>query len=179
MNYQKHYDVLIDQARNRLLEGYTEKHHIMPRCMNGSNNSTNLVALTPEEHYVAHQLLVKIYPNNYKLVYAVQMMTIKSSNHSGRNNKLYGWLRKKNNESRKGKKLKLTKEQKQKKSEKMKDNKNALGCKHSEEVNQKKSERTKGNKVIPCTEERRKNISKAKKGKLWSLARRKAYEDSK
>jgi hypothetical protein len=91
MNYQKHYDALINRAKNRLLEGYCETHHIIPRCMGGNDDPTNLVDLTAEEHYVAHQLLLKIYPENYSLLYAASMMTIGES----RNNKLYGWLRKK------------------------------------------------------------------------------------
>lgn len=101
MDYQKHYNKLIERAKNRLLEGYTENHHIIPRCINGSNDVENIVALTPEEHYVAHQLLIKIYPNESKLVYAAHMMTVGSLKHS-RNNKLYGWLRKKNSESMQG-----------------------------------------------------------------------------
>ena len=56
--------------------------------MGGSDDPSNLVDLTPEEHYVAHQLLVKIHPNNGKLIYAATMMC---SNRI--NNKLYGWLR--------------------------------------------------------------------------------------
>jgi hypothetical protein len=57
--------------------------------MGGSDSSTNIVYLTPEEHYTAHQLLVKIYPNEDKLVYAALMMCIGHS----RNNKKYGWLK--------------------------------------------------------------------------------------
>ena len=95
MNYQKHYDSLMNRAKNRLLEGYCETHHIIPRCMGGTDDPTNLVDLTAEEHYVAHQLLVKIYPHNSKLVYAANMMTV-SSHVNVRNNKLYGWIRKKN-----------------------------------------------------------------------------------
>ena len=90
MNYSKHYELLIQRAKNRILESYTESHHIIPRCMGGFDDKTNLVNLTPEEHYLAHQLLVKIYPNHSGLVRAANMMS------SGRpNNKLYGWLRKK------------------------------------------------------------------------------------
>ena len=92
MNYQKHYDTLINRAKNRLLEGYSERHHIIPRCMGGTDEQDNLATLTAEEHYVAHQLLVKIYPDNYKLIYAAHMMTVSSSGQV-RNNKLYGWLR--------------------------------------------------------------------------------------
>jgi hypothetical protein len=92
MNYQKHYDTLMNRAKNRLLEGYSERHHIIPRCMGGTDEQDNLVALTAEEHYVAHQLLVKMYPDNDKLIYAAKMMTISGSDNI-RNNKLYGWLR--------------------------------------------------------------------------------------
>ena len=71
MDYTKHYNLLIERAKNRLLECYTERHHIVPRCMGGSDDLDNLVDLTPEEHYVAHQLLVKMHPGEHKLVYAL------------------------------------------------------------------------------------------------------------
>ena len=89
MDYYKHYKKLIARASQRELTGYTENHHITPRCMGGTDDSDNLVRLTPEEHYVAHQLLVRIYPDNHKLVYAAMMMC---ANRKG--NKVYGWLRK-------------------------------------------------------------------------------------
>lgn len=92
MNYKKHYDALIERGRNRILTGYKEKHHIIPKCIGGTDDKSNLVFLTPEEHFVAHQLLIKIY-NKYELVYAANMMTV-SGTTIIRNNKLYGWLRK-------------------------------------------------------------------------------------
>lgn len=93
MDYQKHYDNLVNRARNRSVLQYKEKHHIVPRCMGGTNKKDNLVDLTPEEHFLAHQLLVKIYPTNQKLIYAAAIMT---RGHEGKrnNNKFYGWLRK-------------------------------------------------------------------------------------
>lgn len=48
---------------NRLLtfaEGYTERHHILPKSLGGSNDQSNLVALTAREHFICHQLLVKM-----------------------------------------------------------------------------------------------------------------------
>lgn len=93
VNYQKHYDALIARARSRVLSGYKESHHIIPRCMGGSDRKSNLVGLTAEEHYVAHQLLAHIYPENHKLVFAARAMTIKSRLTPGRNNKEYGWVR--------------------------------------------------------------------------------------
>lgn len=95
MNYQKIYDDLIGRAKCRALEGYTEIHHIIPRCMGGTDDLENLVSLTPEEHYVAHQLLVKIHPNNDSLIYAACMMVPNRPN-----NKLYGWLRRRLSKTR-------------------------------------------------------------------------------
>ena len=92
MDYNKHYFLLIDRAKTRIIDGYTENHHIIPRCLGGDDNPENLVRLTPEEHYLSHQLLVKIYPNNSKLIYAALMMC-SSSKFTKRSNKLYGWLK--------------------------------------------------------------------------------------
>lgn len=41
---------------------YYENHHIIPRSLNGSNSSENLVLLTAREHFICHWLLVKIFP---------------------------------------------------------------------------------------------------------------------
>ena len=172
MDYQRHYNKLIKRARNRLLESYTENHHIIPRCMNGSDDSINLVALTPEEHYVAHQLLVKIYPNNYKLIHAAKMMTVNSSNHFNRNNKLYGWLKKKSNEAQK---RKVVSEQ----------TKNRIGNgnrgkKRSEDVKREKSESMLGEKnhnygrMTP--KEVKQKISKTLMGNI-SKKKGKTYEE--
>lgn len=96
MNYQKIYDALIERGRNRIPQGYVERHHILPRCMGGSDENSNLVALTPEEHFVAHILLVKMYPEHRGLIAAVQGMT---QTRQGRpNRKLYGWLKRRHTE---------------------------------------------------------------------------------
>lgn len=94
MNYQKHYDKLINRAKNRYLDQYTEQHHIVPKCLGGNDSQINLVHLTAEEHYVAHQLLVKLHPKNRSLIWAVHRMSA-GSYKNPRNNKLYGWVRRK------------------------------------------------------------------------------------
>lgn len=93
MNYKKHYDKLMERAKSRILEGYVEKHHIFPKCLGGSDNIENIVILTPEEHFLAHQLLVKMYPKNRDLIYAAQLMTTHHTENRI-NNKLFGWIRK-------------------------------------------------------------------------------------
>lgn len=91
MNYQKIYEKLIQKCKSRtLVETYYEVHHIVPRCIGGTNDPTNLVKMLPEEHVIAHLLLVKIYPLNYKLVYAANMMTNRV-----KNNKEYAWIKQK------------------------------------------------------------------------------------
>lgn len=96
MNYLKHYKLLVDRARYRCIDGYTETHHILSKCMGGGNEKTNLVKLTPEEHYVAHQLLVKIYPNSTGLIHAAIFLTASKKVDGYINNKAYGWLKKLN-----------------------------------------------------------------------------------
>jgi hypothetical protein len=93
MDYQKHYDLLVARSRDRVVEGYTEKHHIVPRCMGGGDEPSNLVRLTAAEHYVAHQLLVKIYPDSYSLLWALSAMTHSTRYADRSGNKRYAWLR--------------------------------------------------------------------------------------
>ena len=53
-------------SKNRVLDCYTEKHHIIPRCMGGDDSVENLVVLTAREHYIAHLLLTKCTSSVYK-----------------------------------------------------------------------------------------------------------------
>jgi hypothetical protein len=94
MNYSNIYNSLIERARSRQLVAgsYFERHHIVPRCLGGDNSLNNLVSLTAEEHYLAHQLLVKIHPGNSKLLSAAVLMTIHHTE-KRMTNKLFGWLR--------------------------------------------------------------------------------------
>ncbi len=94
MDYKKHYQNLIEKSKNRELFSYYEKHHIVPKCLGGTDDASNIALLTPEEHFVAHLLLVKIY-NTPELVYAANMMTVSSHTNNARKNKRYGWLRRK------------------------------------------------------------------------------------
>ncbi len=128
MNYVAIYDSIIDRARKReTVAGYFETHHVLPRCLGGGNSPENLVRLTPEEHFVAHQLLVKIHPGNPKLVFAAMMMT-SSHRYLTRRNKAYGWIRRLVSEHKRG----------------------PSGVKHSEESKRARSEKLKGK---PLSEE--------------------------
>lgn len=91
MNYKKIYDSLIERRKASPLEGYTESHHIIPKCMGGTDNKSNLVKLSAREHFVAHQLLYKIYRTHGLLCAITLMCTDKFGNRL--NNRLYGWHR--------------------------------------------------------------------------------------
>lgn len=39
---------------------YSEKHHIIPKSLGGTNNNDNLVELTAREHYICHILLIRM-----------------------------------------------------------------------------------------------------------------------
>lgn len=73
MNYQKIYDNLINRARNRPDPGSFDKHHVIPRCVGGPENPTNIVKLTRREHKFAHMILPKLYPNSIGLKVAVTL----------------------------------------------------------------------------------------------------------
>jgi hypothetical protein len=80
MDYQKIYNNLIERAKNRMIEGYVEKHHIVPKSFGGTNEKDNLVKLSAREHFIAHLLLVKIYGG--KMVVAAYMMSSKKKYNS-------------------------------------------------------------------------------------------------
>lgn len=65
MNYQWHYDKLIEtrKQRKRVKGQYYENHHIIMRSMSGDNSEQNLVHLTAREHFLAHWLLWRIHRN--------------------------------------------------------------------------------------------------------------------
>jgi len=89
MDYQRIYDQIIDRAqrekRVKVKGGiYYERHHIVPRCMEGSNRQENLVLLTAREHFLCHWILVRIYPKNRKLAKAFNTMCQTKSKHQYR-----------------------------------------------------------------------------------------------
>ena len=76
MDYKKIYNQIIERAKTRQLEGYVEKHHIIPKCLGGDDKKENIVQLTAREHFLCHKLLVEIYPKESKLKHALFLMSI-------------------------------------------------------------------------------------------------------
>lgn len=105
-------NILNTRGRFGCGEEYHERHHITPRCMNGTDDKENLIDLFAREHFEAHRLLVIENPDNQKLIHAWWMMSITTKSHkrhgcvtpeeyeedrktfsqsiSGKNNPMYG-----------------------------------------------------------------------------------------
>src|SRR5258707_319526 len=98
MDYKRIYKTLMSRAIGRDLDQYTERHHILPKCMGGTNDPSNIVRLTPEEHFLAHQLLVRMHPEHRGLVFALRAMTLNVQGLRP-NNKRFGWIRRRVSEA--------------------------------------------------------------------------------
>ena len=74
--YEKWYCGIIETARNRKINEYTETHHILPRSLGGNNEPDNLVELTAREHFMCHWLLTKMHTGQArgKMINALYMM---------------------------------------------------------------------------------------------------------
>lgn len=58
-------NIIINRGRFAIPDGeYKEEHHIVPKCMGGTDDEQNLVHLYAREHIVAHKLLTEIYPGH-------------------------------------------------------------------------------------------------------------------
>lgn len=172
MNYQKIYYQIIERAKTRQIEGYVEKHHIIPKCLGGFNDKENLVKLTAREHFLCHMLLCEIYPNEPKLKYALYLMNIGKRKYKEANykisNRVYERLKLESSKliSNHLKGRKLTEEHR-----KIISNYH-LGAKRNKVwVDNMKGKRgSQPNMKILKSEETKQKISKSMIGKSWSLS---------
>lgn len=58
-HYLNRYLKFIDALKNQSIDGYSEKHHIIPKSMGGTDAKDNLISLTGRQHYIAHWMLWK------------------------------------------------------------------------------------------------------------------------
>lgn len=99
--YTHWYYNVIQQAQSRIISGYTEKHHIIPKSLGGTNQKENLVALTAREHFVCHLLLTKMTENEARSKMSLAVFYLTGNGKAKRNNvikdsRLYENLRKEN-----------------------------------------------------------------------------------
>lgn len=142
MNYKKIHDGIINNSRNQARSkktGFYEEHHIKPKAVYPElkKEKSNLVLLTPKEHFIVHYLLWKMNPNDRRYRDPIFMFKHKGSG----NSRLYEAAR-----------IEHILE--------MKNDNPSLSL--SESAKLSKSEKLKN---YVRTEEHRKNISESKKGK--------------
>lgn len=175
MNYLKIYNQIIEKRKNNVPVGYSEKHHIIPRCLGGSNNKYNLIYLTAREHFICHHLLTKIYHTGkeYSKV-CLAFYWMHNIRKAKINSKLYEKLKLNHslnakNIGLKNKGIKRTEEFRKRISFLTRGINNPMyGKKHTQEVKNKISLINKGNtysKGIIRSEETRHKLSIAHKGK--------------
>ena len=63
-------NILETRGRFNCGDEYCERHHIIPKCMGGTDEQDNLVDLFAKEHFEVHRLLALENPENDKLTYA-------------------------------------------------------------------------------------------------------------
>jgi hypothetical protein len=74
--YAARYIKFITTRSNVRELSYTEKHHILPKSMfpDYARNTSNIVALSAREHYLAHRLLTRVFPTSSEMKYAFWCM---------------------------------------------------------------------------------------------------------
>lgn len=64
MNYEKLYvNLLIKHGTKEKPTGYSERHHIIPISLGGSDGVDNLLYLSARAHLIVHWILFKIHKN--------------------------------------------------------------------------------------------------------------------
>lgn len=74
--YTHWYDAIIKFRKRNQPRELFERHHILPKSFGGTDDSNNIIALTPREHFVCHKLLVKMTSGRFrsKMVFALHKM---------------------------------------------------------------------------------------------------------
>lgn len=71
--YEDFINSIKESRENKWFE-YSERHHILPRCIGGTDGEDNLIYLTYREHFIAHKILAEENPENRRLGYAYWCM---------------------------------------------------------------------------------------------------------
>ena len=159
-------NIIETRGRFNCGDEYHERHHIVPKCMGGTNDEENLIDLFAREHFIAHKLLAEENPDNDNIVYGWTCMTFMKNDYQERykiTEEEYETLKKMQSELMKGNKRNpFTEEIRNKMSIAQKnrfsnpeerkkyseicsgENAHFYGKHHSEETKKKQSERKKG-----------------------------------
>jgi hypothetical protein len=110
--YTRWYYNIINYAKTRTLDVYTEKHHIIPKSFyidksksgwldGNSEISENKVLLTPEEHFLCHLLLVRMTtgPAKIKMSFALVRLSRSKKLQGKINSRTYGYIKRLHSEA--------------------------------------------------------------------------------
>ena len=78
-HYYNRYLKLIQYCQENKFEGYTESHHIIPTCVGGTNDKSNLVQCSYRVHILLHILLYKTWVginSNYEQRFGYAMVSM-------------------------------------------------------------------------------------------------------
>lgn len=90
----------IKESRENKYFPYSERHHIILRCLGGTDGEENLIYLTYQEHFIAHILLSDEHPESEGLIRAIMIM----SQHMTIDEEEYARLKKRFADSQRGNK---------------------------------------------------------------------------
>lgn len=85
MTYDQFIQNILD-TRGRFACGdeYHECHHIIPKCIGGTNDNENLIDLFAREHFIAHKLLAEEHGDNTMLLFAYTCMAFMRNDYEHR-----------------------------------------------------------------------------------------------
>lgn len=178
--YSKWYYAIVNNAQRRIVVGYVEKHHIIPRALGGSNDDSNIVNLSAREHFVCHLLLTKMTTgeDSIKMQYAVgKFIQIAPGQGRSFTSWEYKKIRETISEARTGRTHSIETRQKMSDARKGKVpwNKGLTGIVHSEESNRKRSATLTGKKKHPGFSQK---VSDGKKGHKSGMTGKKHSEET-
>lgn len=147
--YTRWYYQIINSAIERKTVSNPDRHHIIPKCMGGSNHADNLVNLTAREHFICHRLLIKMVDAKFKskMIYAAWQQSRSAKFKGARiTSRTFAKLREEMSEAYKGRKrMPFTEEWRTKMSDSKKGEKNSMfGRNHSVESIKQISNNRKG-----------------------------------
>jgi hypothetical protein len=169
-HYFNKYLKFIHYCQTTNKNGYTEKHHIIPGSMGGSNEPFNIIQLSAREHFITHWMLWKAYQNK-EMTFAFWSMRMnpKKKRTFKLTSKTYSILKEQHSLFQ-SERMKIDNPM-FKQSTKDKIIKSRSGSKASEQTKLKMSIAQKG---IPKTEETKQKMSAASKGRPKSEQHRKS-----
>ena len=75
--YTLYRNIILNRIANPIYSVYTERHHILPKCCGGNDESSNIISLSAREHFLVHYILTKFVTgkSKYKIILAFHALS--------------------------------------------------------------------------------------------------------